>query len=322
MKTKRFFLVVLALITVFAFCSCGSGKQASSRDEPTSVIRPNSGAMYSDKTSSESYSIENGYDSEIMKSDVSDYSRKIIKHQYLTVETLTFDEALSKIDALVAELGGYYASTDVSNGSVYEYGYYYESRHAQLSIRIPENNIDKFVKAISSTDAFNVTKSSLSTEEVTDTYYDLKAQLDALMDQEARLSAMMNEAKNLSDMLAVENKLTSVRREINSVSSKIQYYDKAVAMSFVDIKLNEVKKYEPTKEKTFFDKVGEAFVGAWEVFAKFLEGAFLVLLWILPFVIVLGGVAAIIVVVVVKNKKKKNAAAKAKKLPPADTENK
>lgn len=320
MKTRRIIAVILVLVTAFALCSCAEGKQAASKDAPTS-IRPSNGAMYSDKTSAEEYSIQDTDSSEIMKSDVEDYTRKIIKRQYLTVETLTFDAALSKIDAFVAELGGYYASTDVSSGSSYGYGYYSETRYAQLSIRIPENKIDDFVKAISSTDTFNVTRSSLSTDEVTDAYYDLKAQLSALMDQEARLSAMMNEAKNLSDMLAIENKLTSVRKEINSVSSRIQYYDKAVAMSFVDIKLNEVKKYEPTKEKTFFDKVGEAFVGAWEVFAEFLEGAFLVLLWILPFVLVLGGVAAIIVVVAIGNKKKKKAA-KAKELPPSEPENK
>lgn len=320
MKTRRIIAVILVLVTAFALCSCAEGKQAAYRDDSTS-IRPSNGAMYSDKTSAEGYPIQDTDGSEIMKSDVEDYTRKIIKHQYLTVETLTFDAALSKIDALVAELGGYYASTDISSGSTYGYGYYSENRYAQLSIRIPENKIDDFVKAISSTDTFNVTRNSLSTEEVTDTYYDLKAQLSALMDQEARLTALMNEAKNLSDMLAIESKVTSVRKEINAVSSRIQYYDKAVAMSFVDIKLNEVKKYEPTKEKTFFDKVGEAFVGAWEVFASFLEGAFLVLLWILPFVLVLGGVAAIIIVVVIRNKKKKKAA-KAKEFPPSEHENK
>lgn len=302
MKTKRVILVILSLLFVFALCSCGAGSQA----EPTSgvSVRNSGGGWYSDKaTSAESYYEKPDGTPEIQPSDGEEFSRKIIKRQYLTVETLAFDEALAKITGFVSDMGGYFAATDISNNSIR--GYYSNVRRATLSVRIPEDKLEAFVAKISSSDTFNILRNSLSTEEVTDTYYDLKAQLDALMAQEARLTELMNEAKNLSDMLTIENKLTSVRREINSVSSRIQYYDKAVAMSFVEITLDEVEKYEPTKEKTFFDKVGEAFVGAWEVFGEFLSGAVIVFLWILPFVLTLGVIAAIVIVVVLKNKKKK-----------------
>lgn len=312
MKTKRIIAISFILILVFALCSCGAMEKANADGYGGSMNNAPSKSYYD--ASSESYGETSSNDpSEILKSDGDDYSRKIIKRQYLTIETLTFDEALQKITEYVEDMGGYFASTDISNNSIR--GYYSNVRRATLSVRIPESKLSEFVGKFTSSEMFNVLRNSLSTEEVTDEYYDLKAQLDALMAQEARLTEMMNEAKNLSDMLLIENKLTSVRKEINSVSSRIQYYDKAVAMSFVDITLNEVEKYEPTKEKTFFDKVGEAFVGAWEVFGDFLQGAVIVFLWILPFVITLGVIAAIVIVVVLKNKKKK---AKAKEQTPEE----
>lgn len=316
MKTKRIIAISFILILVFALCSCGAMEKASAENYYDGY----NGSLNNAQSKSYEYaSGESYYDgtptdtSEILKSEGDDYSRKIIKRQYLTIETLTFDEALAKIAEYVEDMGGYFASTDISNNSIR--GYYSNVRRATLSVRIPESKLTEFVNKFTSSDMFNVLRNSLSTEEVTDEYYDLKAQLDALMAQEARLTEMMNEAKTLSDMLLIENKLTSVRKEINSVSSRIQYYDKAVAMSFVELTLNEVEKYEPTKEKTFFDKVGEAFVGAWEVFGEFLSGAFIVLLWILPFVITLGVVAAIVIVVVLKNKRKK---AKAKNQTPEE----
>lgn len=314
MKTKRIIAVTFILALVFALCSCGASESYTS-DYINGKGSALPGKAYYDSPSSTSDMLWENESDNVQKSEGEEFSRKIIKRQYLTVETLTFDEALAKIYGYVEDLGGYFASTDISNNSIR--GYYSSTRRAALSIRVPEDKLEALVAKISSTDTFNIVRNSLSTEEVTDTYYDLKAQLDALMAQEARLTELMNEASNLSDMLLIESKLTSVRKEINSVSSRIQYYDKAVAMSFVSITLDEVEKYEPTKEKTFFDKVGEAFVGAWEVFGDFLQGAVIVFLWILPFVITLGVVAAIVIVIVLRNKKKK---AKAKEQ--AQSENK
>ena len=311
MKTKRIIAIILSLLLAVLLCSCGA-KEASYYDYGGNDSG-NSYSRYDAPTSKAEGYLSNESD-KVQLSSGEDFSRKIIKRQYLTVETLAFDEALARIDAYVEELGGYFASTDISNNSIR--GYYSNLRHASLSVRIPEDKLDAFVAKISSSDTFNIVRNSLSTEEVTDDYYNLKAQLDALMGQEARLTELMNEAGSLSDMLTIESKLTSVRKEINSVSAKIQYYDKAVAMSFVEITLDEVEKYEPTKEKTFFDKVGEAFVGAWEVFGEFLSGAVIVFLWILPFVLTLGVIAAIVIVVVLKNKKKK---AKAKEQTPEET---
>lgn len=314
MKTKRIIAIILSLLFAVMLCSCGAGSQA----EPTSgvSVRNSGGGWYSDKAASaESYYEKPDGTPEIQPSDGEEFSRKIIKRQYLTVETLAFDEALAKITGFVNDMGGYFAATDISNNSIR--GYYSNVRRATLSVRIPEDKLEAFVAKISSSDTFNIVRNSLSTEEVTDTYYDLKAQLDALMAQEARLTELMNEAKNLSDMLLIENKLTSVRKEINSVSSRIQYYDKAVAMSFVEITLDEVEKYEPTREKTFFDKVGEAFVGAWEVLVDFLGGAVIVLLWMLPFILLFGGITVLIIVLIRKKIKKKKA--KAKEQTPEET---
>ena len=249
MKIKRVIAITFALFVVFALCSCGESARPYSVD---SITPSNSMKNTSALAAGESYYGGDSYssDSQVYENETSDYSRKIIKHQNLYLETLEFDKGLEDIEILVGSYGGYYASSEISTSG--------STRRATLSLRIPSSKLDEFVSGITKSETFNIRSTSLSTEEVTETYYDLKAQLDSLMDQEARLNVLMDKAANLSELLTIENKLTSVRTQINSVSSKIQYYDKAVDMSFVNITLYEVKEYIPDDPPTYFERVALA----------------------------------------------------------------
>lgn len=298
MKIKRVIAIAFALFVVFALCSCGASSRPDSVDSFTpSYSMKNTSAI----STGESYYGGDSYssDPQVYENETSDYSRKIIKHQNLYLETLEFDKGLEDIEILVGSYGGYYASSEVSTSG--------STRRATLSLRIPSSKLDEFVSGITKSETFNIRSTSLSTEEVTETYYDLKAQLDSLMDQEARIKALMDRAATLSELLTIENKLTSVRTQINSVSSKIQYYDKAVDMSFVNITLYEVKEYIPDDPPTYFERVGEAIGGAWKVFASFVGDIFVGILWAFPFILVIGGILVVAIIVSRKRFKKKMA---------------
>ncbi len=149
--------------------------------------------------------------------------------------------------------------------------------------------------------------SRLSTEDVTDTYYDLKAQFESLKQQEARLEELRAKAATLSELITIDDKLTSVRSNINYVSSRMQYYEKAVDMSYVNITLYETTEYVQTSEPTFGERVGKAISDGWAAFLTFFRVVIIVFLTVLPFLIVGGGIAAAVIVIRKRTKSKKSA---------------
>lgn len=305
---KKAISIFIALIFVVSLCSCGASKSESS----SNGYYQTNGKYYSSPTSdaiSKEYSASDRSSSgESMESytDADDYSRKLIKTQYMYLETLSFDAGIDIINRLVGNYGGYYSSTEISNGNSLSYSYRSRSRTAEFTVRVPSAELEKFISDLS--EQFNVLSSRLSTEEVTDTYYNLKAQLNSLLDQEARLIALEEKAGTLQELLTIDSKLTEVRSSINYVSSRLQYYDKAVDMSFVYITLYEVEEYEKVDDPTYGERVGKAAGGGWVAFAEFMGNVFVVFLWALPFILTAGVITAAVVIIVNKTNKKKNAA--------------
>ncbi|MBQ0125124.1 MAG: DUF4349 domain-containing protein, partial [Clostridiales bacterium] len=105
-------------------------------------------------------------------------------------------------------------------------------------------------------------------------------------------------------LITIDDKLTSVRAEINYTSSRIQYYSKAVDMSFVNITLYEVKRYE-VSEPTFGQKIVSAIKGSFEAFASFSKGFVIVVIWVLPFAVLAGAIAVAVIFIIKKKKKNK-----------------
>ena len=150
----------------------------------------------------------------------------------------------------------------------------------------------------------NVLRSSLSTDDITDSYYDYQAKLDSLRLQEERLTAMLEKADSLDYMITLEDKLTEIRTEINAINSALQLMDKAVNYSYVYLTLSEVKEYSPPSGESYWQRIGKAFVGAMDTFVDVMGEIFIVIIWISPFLLL--GIIIAIVIVAVKHRKKKD----------------
>lgn len=281
---KKFISIALILVFAFTLCACGEGAYS-----PGGISRDYA-PSYEEKNSSGNISSDPDY----APKDEDDYSQKLIKTHYLTLETLDFDKGVGTIADLVSKYNGYFSSSNVSNSG---------SRTANYVIRVPSTSLEQFVSEVSG--SFNVLSSRLSTDDVTDTYYDLKAQFDSLKQQEARLEELMAHAETLADLITIDDKLTSVRSSINYVSSRIQYYDKAVDMSFVHITLYETKEYAQVEEPTFFERIGTAIGDGWSAFITVVGDIFIGLLYAFPFLIIPGAIIGVVLFVYYRNQKKK-----------------
>lgn len=230
--------------------------------------------------------------------------RKIINTVSMTLQTLEFESAVSKIEGLVSSLGGYVENSYVSGPDASNAKKIIE-RYANFTLRIPAGELDGFVDRVS--EGVNVLSKNENASDITDSYYDIQARLDSLLVQEERLISMLKDASELKYMLEVERELADVRYQIESYYSQIKRYDSGVAMSTVSIDLREVVKYEEIIEepKNFAERLANTI---WESWKNFLEGGedFLFgLIMALPALIIIAVIAIVVSVIVISSIKRK-----------------
>ncbi len=297
---KKIIALILSLLTVAALlCSCGASTPAEVLPVNKNVAGRD--GFYSAADEAIALEAEKKKNSEPIAeapaNTETEISRKIVKTFRVSIESLQYDETLTTIKQKVAEFGGY-ISDSTESGNINS------SRHANFTVRVPAEKAEAFLATVGETG--NVLSSSLSTDDITDSYYDVKSQLESLEKEEARLLELMEKADTLDYMLKIEDTLTNVRARITSLYYQIQLMDKSVDYSYVYLNVSEVKEYQPSEEPTFWNKIGDALSGAIDVFGSVVQFILLVLAWIWPFLLLAGVILVLIFVIEKKKAKKKS----------------
>ena len=300
-KITALLLVLLLALSMLASCSAADGNTAMKGESAPTVGA--TGTPESGKT-------ENGN----LNIDVEeDYARKIIKTYDITLETKDYASARDVIVNTAATLGGYVSDSAEKDTVNYNNK---KTRTASFTVRVPSEKVDSYVDTLGKN--ASVLSKKLSTQDITTSYYDLESQLESLLEQETRIKKLMDEATNYTYLLQLDDKLTSIRTQINNINKQIQLYDKSVALSFVYVTLNEVVEYTEIEEAepTFGARIAEAFVGTFKNFWAFCQDFFVAMVWLLPVMII---AAAVTVTVVILKKRKR---AKRENAQNSNTENK
>ena len=108
-------------------------------------------------------------------SSLSDYAAKIIYSANISAETTKFDEAVARIEAMVASYQGFVESSNVYGNTRYndDGTTTVVDRHASYALRIPADKFEQFMSETSSIG--NVLSSNRYAENVTSTYTDYDA---------------------------------------------------------------------------------------------------------------------------------------------------
>lgn len=286
---KRIALILTLLMALSILTSCGS---AVMKDAAENNYKSD-GYMYSESVSSNDMAVD--FSDKDTSLDV--VEKKIIKTYRIYLESKAFDDALALITSEAEKFGGYVSQSSVSGNASTG-----RSRSASYTVRIPSADAEAYLDTISA--VCNVRSSSLTTDDITGSYYDSKARMESLVEQESRLDAMMDKAQTLSEMLAIEDKLTDVRAEINALNKQIQLMDKSVDYSYVYVELSEVIEYH-VEDPTYLQRLGESFGDSFVNFAEVLGEALIIFIWILPFLLVGGTIAIVAVTISLKKKRTK-----------------
>ena len=107
---------------------------------------------------------------------------------------------------------------------------------------------------------------------------------------------MLAVAESVEDMLAIQQQLTDVQYEIDSLSGRLRYYDHQVAYSTVSLDVTEVREYtpEPTITLTYWQRMTRGFAESLKNVGEFFQDLFLWFVTSLPWLVPLAAVIVLI----------------------------
>lgn len=184
--------------------------------------------------------------------------RKLIRTVNMSVETREYDQLLTALETQIEALGGYIENMDAYNGSVYSGNR--SARSAYLCIRIPQDQLEEFLNKV--TDISNVIRRSDSTEDVTLQYVDLESHRNALRTEQDRLLELMEQAETIEDIITIEERLSSIRYQLESMESQLRTLDNQVSYSTVYLDISEVKELTPVSEETTLERITNGFLNS------------------------------------------------------------
>lgn len=316
MKKRNFETkIITGLLTagmILSLTACGSSSNggygiSDLMDADYSVVSNEAAA--SEVSAESGFGMTEGYDSAENAQDTGNTvpeetatttDRKLIKTVNMDVETREYDKLLSAVENKVTELGGYIESLDAYNGSTY---YSYRStRNANLTIRIPKDRLEEFQNTVS--ELGNVTSRSENVQDVTLTYVDLQSHRDALRTEQERLLQLLEQAESVEDIITIEQRLSDVRYQLESMESQLRSYDNRVDYSTVYLYIDEVEVYTPVEEETVWERISTGFVDSLKNIGEGLKEAAIWFVIHIPYLVIWAIVIAVIVLILKKIKKR------------------
>ena len=306
---KKTLSLLLAVLLVFALCACGSADSASSAPS-AAYDMVSTETAYPAEAPEEDYggfAVAGGTQLETGSGAAPEGSpEKLIYSASATVETTEFDRTIEKLSALVEQYGGFVESSSINGSNYYTQSRGYSSeRYASYVIRVPSGKFSALMGSLSTLG--NVPYSHTYTENITAQYYDTDARLSAYQTQEARLLEMMEAAETVEDLIAIEEKLTELRYQIESLQSTLKNWDRQVAYSTLDLEIQEVIEYTPESRMSYGQELALALTNGLRRTGEFFKDLLLAIVGALPALVILAVVLAILIPVWKKHRKARRA---------------
>ena len=119
---------------------------------------------------------------------------------------------------------------------------------------------------------------------------------------------MLSRSEDVETLIALEQRLSDVRYEIESIERSLRNNDMQIRYSTVELDLREVEVYTPTVpvRRTFGQKLSDSLSDGWTGFARGVQNVILSLASALPALVLLA-VIVIAVIAGIKTARKKSA---------------
>lgn len=295
MKLKKYLsLFLCALLIVSLLTACGGASSPSKNYAVMEEAAAEAPAMMADSANG---MLTSG--SETGSTAIPE-NRKWIITVFMSAETEDLDVMTAALDEHITALNGYVEDQHIYNGSAYSSRRY---RSANLTIRIPAENVDRFTEEVSGIS--NVISQEKNLEDITLNYVSTESRMTALQTEEARLLELMAQAETMSDLLEIEARLTDVRYELESVTSRLRTYDNQINYATIHLDISEVQEYTPVEDPTLWERISGGFMDSLDDLWESLQDLLVFLVVAFPFILVYGSIALAIFLLVRSLTKKK-----------------
>lgn len=231
------------------------------------------------------------------------HNQKIIVSKSIMLETLNFEKTITKIEEITLSLNGYVQGSNISNASIRDN--FQNSRYASYSLKIPKDKCDIFEENIKKEG--NILNSSTDSVDVSSEYRDTQKRIDALKVREDKIVELISKADNISDVIKLEEELSKVIYERETMQGNLNQIDKDVDYISVYVEVMEVNQYNTSigVGDSFVDKVLGRFKGGINNAIVLFENIILLFIGLIPVIVVFSPVIIIVYYVINKNKNKK-----------------
>lgn len=295
---KKTLALILTFLMLLSLCACGAGSKGSDTAAATESIQEAPAAAAEDSYGGlASYSnFAADYDYAEAEEDAAGGEtgaeageinpEKIIYSGEAQIETLNFDESIAGLMEMLEQYGGWIESSSLSGANYYSISRGNSgNRSAYYTLRIPSDKFETMMTSLSQLG--NVPYTHTYSENVTAQYYDTQARLTAYETQEARLLEMMEKAETVSDVITIEEKLTELRYQIESLQSTLNNWDRQVNYSSLYVTVDEVGEYTPQPQQSYLQELWQALTGAFKDLGRFFKNFLVFLVSAIPTIIVL-----------------------------------
>ena len=198
----------------------------------------------------------------------------------MSVETDAFDALLSTLEEKISALSGYVERSDVSGSSLRRGNNTPSPRSASMTARIPSDRLSEFIASVEGSG--NVTWKSQTTTDVTLTYSDLESRKKSLTIEQERIWALLEKADTLEAVISLEQRLSEIRYELESMESQLRLMDNQVDYSTVTLDIREVTAFTPTKPESVGERIGRGFTGNLDAMGQLFTALFVAMIAGIP----------------------------------------
>jgi len=228
-KKYNYINYILAPLMLFIiFTACGNEPEY---DEPMGSPRmmssPESASLMVKEVSGSPVNPDNG-----QSINISD--RKISKNAQLEIKVKSLDDSMNFITNKTNSYKGYIVSS-----SSYAPNTDYETKTANISLRVPSDSLDQFLKEIK-TYAKETIHESIFTQDITEEYIDVKAKITSMESSEQRLTKLLDKTESVKEIVEVEKELSRLRADIDSLKGRFKFIENSVVTSLVRIYIEEI----------------------------------------------------------------------------------
>ena len=228
-KIYQYINYILAPLMLFIiFTACGNEPEYDEpMGNPRMMSSPESASLMVKEVSGSPVNPDNG-----QSINISD--RKISKNAQLEIKVKSLDDSMNFITNKTNSYKGYIVSS-----SSYAPNTDYETKTANISLRVPSDSLDQFLKEIK-TYAKETIHESIFTQDITEEYIDVKAKITSMESSEQRLTKLLDKTESVKEIVEVEKELSRLRADIDSLKGRFKFIENSVVTSLVRIYMEEI----------------------------------------------------------------------------------